>query len=229
MSDGVAPIPHSNNEKPSFNFRQSTLTFQNLNAAALALILAASGMIGPQDAAFVFFSFFYMFFLSKIAFPNLSTTPEPPIFAAHQRLLTIYVSVGALVGLLLPVAYIGHGVMAGDKESVKSAAPHVFLLASQVVMEAVTFAGGYSLPIRVFVPVAYNAMRMYAILDWLKCEMMKVHEGEYGSSRRLTVGIGLVMVNMVFWGFNLFGFLLPFYMPKAFKKYYDDEGKDKDS
>ncbi|KAI3731322.1 hypothetical protein L1987_62510 [Smallanthus sonchifolius] len=216
MSGGVAPLPLPN-EKPSFNLRRGFLSFQNLNAAALIIILAASGMVGIQDIAFVLLSFVYMFFIAKIAFPTLSTTPDPPIFSDHQLLLTVYVSIGALIGLILPVAYIVHGVLEGDKEGIKAAVPHVFLLACQVLMEAVSFSGGFSLPVRVFVPVVYNAMRMYAILDWVKSEMMK------GS-----VGRGIAMGNMVFWGFNLFGFLLPVYLPKAFKKYYADN-KDKDS
>lgn len=120
--------------------------------------------------------------------------------------------------------------LTGDKEGIKAAAPHVFLLACQVFMEGVTFSGGFSLPIRVFVPVVYNAMRMYAILDWVKSEMLKVNEVEHGSSSRLFAGRSLAIANMVFWGFNLFGFLLPFYLPRAFKKYYAASSlKNKDS
>ncbi|KAK9063194.1 hypothetical protein SSX86_017064 [Deinandra increscens subsp. villosa] len=223
MSGGVAPIPLPT-QNPPLNLRRGLLSFQNLNAAALALILSASGMVGVQDIAFVLLSLFYIFFLSKFAFPTLSTTPPPPIFSDHQRLLTLYVSIGALIGLLLPVAYILHGAIEGDKNGIKSAAPHAFLMASQVLVEAVTFSGGFSLPVRVFVPVVYNAMRMYAILDWVKVEMMRGDEG--GSGRRLVVGRSIAVANMVFWGFNLFGFLLPVYMPKAFKKYYTDNDKD---
>nr|XP_043616190.1 uncharacterized protein LOC122588116 [Erigeron canadensis] len=205
---------------------------------AITIILSFSGLIGFQDITFVILSSFYMFFLSKFAFPTLSTTPAPPVFARHQRLLTAYVSVGALIGLVLPIAYIVHGVLLGDKEGVKAAAPHVFLLASQVLMESVTFSGGFSLPIRVFVPVCYNAMRMYAIMDWVKSEIMKGLNDNYDeklvvengiSERRLFFGRCLAFGNLVFWGFNLFGFLVPFYLPKAFKKYYDDVGDDNDS
>lgn len=95
-------------------------------------------------------------------------------------------------------------------------------------MEGVTFSGGFSLPVRVFVPVVYNSMRMYAILDWVKEEVMKEDREEYGSERRLLVGRGLAIANMVFWGFNLFGFLLPFYLPRAFKKYYACSHDNKD-
>ncbi|XP_071687139.1 uncharacterized protein [Rutidosis leptorrhynchoides] len=227
MSGGVEPIALTSS-KPSLNLHQNTTTtnlfsFQNLNAIALIIILASSGMVGVQDLSFVLLSFFYIFFfMSKLAFPPLSTTPDPPIFGAHTRLLIAYVSLGAIIGILLPVGYIVHGVLQGDKEGIKAAAPHVFLLASQIVMESVSFNGGYSLPIRVLVPVVYNSMRMYAILDWVKSEIMKRNEmGNDGiSDKRLVVGISLAVVNLGFWGFNLFGFLLPFYLPKAFKKYY---------
>ncbi|KVI04716.1 uncharacterized protein LOC112524815 [Cynara cardunculus var. scolymus] len=224
MSGGVAPIALTN-EKPSIGRRRGFFSFQQLNALALIIVLSASGMVAFQDFAFVLLSFFYMFFMSKVAFPTRSSTPEPPVFGNSSRLLTVYVSVGAVIGLLLPVAYIVHGVLAGDKEGIKAAAPHVFLLASQVFMEGVTFSGGFSLPIRVFVPVVYNSMRMYAILEWVKDEITKANKEHHGSSRRLQVGRSLAMANMVFWSFNLFGFLLPFYLPKAFKKYYA-AGKD---
>ncbi|KAK1415242.1 hypothetical protein QVD17_31018 [Tagetes erecta] len=208
----------------SFNLRQGLFSFQNLNAITLIIILAASGMVSFQHIAFVFFCFFYIFFLANFSFPTLSTNPEPPIFTTtQQRILTIYVSFAALIGLILPVAYIVHGALKDDdddKGGAKAASPHVFLLASQVLMEGVTFYGGFSLPIRVFVPVVYNAVRMYAILDWLMSEL--VMKGR----NRVTVGISLAMVNLVFWGFNLFGFLLPVYLPKAFKNYYADKDKD---
>ncbi|CAH1430291.1 unnamed protein product [Lactuca virosa] len=229
MSGGVAPITLTNEEKPSLRRRQGFLSFNQLNALALIVVFSASGMVGVQDFAFVLISFFYMFFIAKVAFPTLSSNPEPPVFAEHKRLLTIYVSVGALIGLFLPVVYILHGVLEGDKEGIKAAAPHVFLLASQVFMEGVTFSGGFSLPIRVFVPVVYNSMRMSAILDWVKNEMMKENTVDHGSSRRLYAGRLLAMANMVFWGFNLFGFLLPFYLPRAFKKYYGSSHNNKDS
>ncbi|PWA93411.1 hypothetical protein CTI12_AA072170 [Artemisia annua] len=229
MSGGVAPTPLTT-EKPILRLTHGLLSFHNINAVALTIILAFSGMIGAQDLAFVLLSFFYMFFIAKFAFPTLSkASVDPPIFADHGKILNIYVSIGAIIGLVLPVAYMLHGVLEGDKEGIKAAAPHVFLLASQVFMESVTFSGGFSLPVRVFVPVVYNSMRMSAILEWVKSEFMKVNEGEFGSEKRLLFGRVLAMVNMVFWGFNLFGFLLPVYLPKAFKKYYASSDESKDS
>lgn len=137
-----------------------------------------------------------------------------------MKILRLYVLVGAIVGLFLPIAYIFHCIFEGDKEGIKAATPHVFLLSSQVFMEGVAFSSGFSLPVRVFVPVCYNARRIFTIVDWLRSEFSQVGEEYAGSNIRLYVGRGLAIGNMAFWCFNLFGFLLPVYLPKAFRKYY---------
>ncbi|KAF5176567.1 transmembrane protein [Thalictrum thalictroides] len=173
-----------------------------------------------EDMGFVLFSLAYVFFLSKIAFPSSSTSIESPIFGEKNRILGIYVSVAALIGLFLPIIYIFHGIIKGDKQGIKAAAPHVFLLASQVFMEGLTFSGRFSIPIRVFVPVFYNTKRIFTIVDWMRAEIGKVDVEDSGSDMRLHVGRALAVANMAFWCFNLFGFLLPVYLPKAFKRYY---------
>ncbi|KAG4121146.1 hypothetical protein ERO13_D11G188266v2 [Gossypium hirsutum] len=48
-------------------------------------------------------------------------------------------------------------------------------------------------------------------------------DNEYaGSGKRVYVGRVLALANMGFWCFNLFGFWLPVYLPKAFKMYYSE-------
>ncbi|XP_073021289.1 uncharacterized protein [Primulina eburnea] len=195
-------------------------SFRQLNALAVVIVLSASGMVSIEDFAFVLFSIIYMYFISKVAFPPTSSTADPLVFGPKNRILGIYVFVGAVIGLFLPIAYIFEGIFEGDKEGIKAAAPHVFLLSSQVFMEGISFSGGFSLPIRVFVPVFYNSKRIFTIVDWLRSEIYKV-ESEYGGSlRRLHVGRLLAVANMAFWSFNLFGFLLPVFLPKAFKIYF---------
>lgn len=195
--------------------RRSLLNFRQLNVLAVAIVLSASGMVSAADLAFVLFSLIYMYFLSRIAFPPTSPHSDPPVFGERNSILGIYVSVAAAIGLLLPIAYICEGIFAGDREGIEAAAPHVFLLASQVFMEGVSFSGNFSLPIRVFVPVFYNSRRIFTIVEWLGSEFSKVEGGG-----RLYVGRALAIANMAFWCFNLFGFLLPVFLPKAFKIYY---------
>ncbi|XP_068639216.1 uncharacterized protein [Aristolochia californica] len=211
VQETIKPVP-----------KRQFLTFRQLNALAIMIVFAASGMVGPEDFAFTFFSLFYVFFLNKVAFP--ASSPHAEQVFGNSKLLPLYVLIAAFVGLFFPIVYIFEGILEGDKEGIKAAAPHVFLLSSQVFMEGVTFSRRFSLPIRVFVPVFYNTKRLFTLFEWMRAEIAKV-EGEHGSSRRLLVGRGLAVANLALWSFNLFGFLLPVYLPRAFKRYY---GKVKD-
>ncbi|BFG23365.1 hypothetical protein CerSpe_096390 [Prunus speciosa] len=117
--------------------------------------------------------------------------------------------------------------MEGDKQGIKAAAPHVFLLASQVFMDGVVFSDRFSTPIRVFVPVFYNSKRIFTLVEWLKNEFSK--EEVYGASaRRLYLGRMLAVANLAFWSLNLFGFLLLVHLPAAFKKYYSAHKESED-
>ena len=228
MSGGIGPtgditLPndddHNHNHPEPAGKPLPLFTFRQLNCLAVAVVLSASGMVSPENLAFVLFFLIYIHFIAKFAFPAASARPDPPVFGETNRLLSLYVAVAAVIGLFLPIAYIFEGVFEGDKAGIKAAAPHVFLLASQVFMEGLTFSSRFSLPIRVFVPVFYNSRRIFTIVDWLRSEIWKAEEGTL-RSRRLYVGRGLAIANMAFWSFNLFGFLLPVYLPRAFRIYY---------
>ncbi|KAM7494476.1 hypothetical protein LguiB_029085 [Lonicera macranthoides] len=89
-------------------------------------------------------------------------------------------------------------------------------------MEGLFYSGQFSLPIRVFVPVMNNSVRIFALIEWVKSEISKLDQGYgyEGSVWRLYFGIGLACVNLGVWCYNLFGFLLPVFLPRAFKRYY---------
>ncbi|KAE8077731.1 hypothetical protein FH972_016263 [Carpinus fangiana] len=224
QSNDATNSSKTNIKYPTTPRKAGFLSFRQLNALAVIIIFSASGMVSPEDFAFVFFSLSYIYFMSKVAFPTLRPSKEPPaaVFTTPEyKLLRLYVFVGAVIGLFLPIAYIFHGIFEGDKEGIKAATPHVFLLTSQVFMEGVAFSDRFSLPIRAFVPVCYNARRIFTIVDWLRSELVSKVDEEYGGSKtRLYVGTGLAIANLAFWCFNLFGFLLPVYLPRAFKGYY---------
>ncbi|XP_010241874.1 PREDICTED: uncharacterized protein LOC104586367 [Nelumbo nucifera] len=198
-------------QKPSA--RRRSLTYKHLNALAVVIVFSVTGMVSIEDFAFVIFSLIYVHFLSKFVFPLLTPSPEPPTLGVSNKLLGIYVSISALIGIFLPIAYILEGILEGDQEGIKAAVSLVFLLCSQIFMEGLTFTDRFSIPIRVFVPVFYNTRRIFTLVDWLKSEIG-------GSTRRLYVGRGLAVANLVFWCFNLFGLLLPVFLPRVFKSYY---------
>ncbi|KDP22256.1 hypothetical protein JCGZ_26087 [Jatropha curcas] len=207
-------------QKVTPSIKDSFLSFNQLNALAIIIVLAASSLVSLEDFAFVIFSIIYMYFLSRVAFSCAKPLKDSLVFDPKSKILSIYVSVGAVIGLCLPIAYIFLGIYEGDKEGIKAAAPHLFLLASQVFMEGVAFSDRFALPVHVFVPVFYNSKRIFTVLEWLKTEMSKVEEGYGGSPMRVYFGRALAVANLAFWCFNLFGFLLPVYLPRAFEKYY---------
>ncbi|XP_021764908.1 uncharacterized protein LOC110729484 [Chenopodium quinoa] len=190
------------------------------------IVLAASGMVSLEDFGVFIFSAIYMFFLSKFAFPTqIFTTQQKPVFDPNSKILGLYILFAAVIGLFLPILYISHGILEGDKEGIKAAVPHVFLLASQVFMEGVSVSDRFSLPIRVFIPVFFNSCRLITLKKWLMEEIMKGGEGWNGGSyARLWVGRALAIANVTLWSYNLFGFLLPVYLPRSFKKYYSGNG-----
>ncbi|XP_050221096.1 uncharacterized protein LOC126671370 [Mercurialis annua] len=227
LHEDLTSLKKSQHSSPSK--KAAFFSFTQLNSLAVIIVLAASGMVSFQDFAFVVFSMFYVYFISKFAFPRLEPSNNSPVFDFKNKILKLYVLTGAVIGLFLPIAYIFEGIFEGDKEGIRGAAPHVFLLASQVFMEGVAFSDKFALPVRVFVPVFYNSRRIFTIVEWLRSEMsVKVDEKYRGSAERLYVGRALALANMAFWCFNLFGFLLPVYLPKAFKKYYSSGYKVKD-
>ncbi|KAK8952196.1 hypothetical protein KSP39_PZI004861 [Platanthera zijinensis] len=214
---------------PELNPSRRFLSFRQLNALTLSIVLAASGMVPTFDLAVSVLSLPYILFLSRFAFPPLrpSRSVSPPVFGAGNRLLAVHVTIGAILGLLLPIVYILDGLIEGDKEGIKTAVPHVFLLSIQVFMEGVTFSPQFSLPIRAFVPVFFNALRMLTIIDWASSEMLReaLAGGDQRSELRLLAGRVLAVANLVFWSFNLFGFLLPVYLPRAFSIHYGHKEK----
>lgn len=224
--DPTNSFQNSKRKYPTFPLKggRDFLSFWQLNALALILIILASGMANPEDFAFVFISLVYTYFISKVAFPSLhpSLLESPVLINPHNMLLHLYVLAGALIGLFLPIAYNLHGIIEGDYEGIKAATPHVFLLSSQVFMEGVASSDRFSSPIRVLLPVCYNARRVFTIVDWLRSDVLKVDENFGGSTGRLYAGRGLAIANMAFWCFNLFGLLLPVYVPRTLKGYYSE-------
>ncbi|KAJ1693742.1 hypothetical protein LUZ63_010440 [Rhynchospora breviuscula] len=196
-----------------------SLSFQHFTALTIVLLLAATSSVSFSDITFVVLSIPYLLLLSTITFPPPPSSSPPPVFSAQERrLLVFYVSVGGLVGLLLPLLQIIHSlVVVGESHMIAVTAPHLFLLSAQIFLEGVSFGYGFSLPARAAVPIIYNTKRLFTIADWVR------HEVGGGVS----VGFVIALANTVFWGFNLLGFLLPVYLPRALKLYYCDEESKK--
>ncbi|KAE8658561.1 U-box domain-containing protein 32-like isoform X1 [Hibiscus syriacus] len=220
MSGGVGPtrndisLPnegiqgHEKSPKPANPVKTGFLTLRQLNCLAVMIILAASGKVSREDLAFVVFSIVYMYFLLKVAFPRNVPPKDSVIFDLRNKILPLYLTAGAIIGLYLPMAYIIHGILESDTQGTKAAAPHVFLLTSQVFMEGVAFSNRLSIPIRVFVPVFYNSRRIFTLVDWMRSEFSKEDNEHVISGNRVYVGRVLALANMAFWCFYLLEFTL---------------------
>ncbi|KAL4191482.1 hypothetical protein AMTRI_Chr07g30150 [Amborella trichopoda] len=228
MSGGVsseAPkdIPQENPIPPN-KPRFFLLTLRHYTCLTIAIFLSSIEAVSFQDMAFAIFSISYTIILSKVAFPLINSTPTRRVIKKDSKWLTSYAKVSAIIGLLLPIGYIFEGILEGDKEGIKFAAPHLFLTCCQVFLEGIFFSSQFSLPIGAFVPVFYNTRRIFTLVDWVRDEFGK--EGNMCSLWRLHVGRGIAVANLGFWCFNLFGFLLPVFLPLVFKQYHGYKAKD---
>lgn len=177
---------------------------QVLMAAAIAFG-AWFFSVPTRDVAFVLLFSLYLVLANKFRFDcnaparktgkeiNLPLLMEDDVMGWFPR----YMGVFATAGVILPLVtlYVGEN---------KAAAPHCFLLLSQIFMEAVTNSVEYHNLIRLLVPIGFNAYRIPSLLTWVE----EVLIWKNGSSVEGCWNLGLAVVNLVLWAYNLFVFLL---------------------
>ncbi|EOA15209.1 hypothetical protein CARUB_v10028600mg [Capsella rubella] len=236
MSGGVGPtynditLPKEEQHQTQTSSTGKTagfFSFRQLNILAIIIVLAASGLVTIEDFIFTILTLIYFFFLSKLIFPpHNNPSRDAPLTSSTNKIFRIYVTSAGIVGLLIPICYIFEGIVEDDKSGVSAAAPHVFLLASQVFMEGVAASFGFSAPARILVPIVYNARRVLTLVEWILSEFSREYGTGTVSARRMYAGKVLAAVNLGIWSFNLFGVLIPVYLPRAFKRYYGGSGKE---
>ncbi|CAA0409325.1 unnamed protein product [Arabidopsis thaliana] len=202
-------------------------SFRQLNILAIIIVLSASGLVTIQDFIFTILTLIYFFFLSKLIFPpHNNPNRDAPLTSSTNKIFRIYVTAAGIVGLIIPICYIFEGIVEDDKNGVSAAAPHVFLLASQIFMEGLATMFGFSAPARILVPIVYNARRVLTLVEWIMSEFSREDVTGTVSARRMYAGKVLAAVNLGIWSFNLFGVLIPVYLPRAFKRYYGSDKED---
>ena len=112
------------------------------------------------------------------------------------------------------------GFARGEQVAVAAATPQLFLLSCQLLSENVITDMTYvSLPVRAIVPILYNSRRLVSIGGWLR--VMYAPDAKDGPW--LFFGRLLAWANMIFWSINLFVFLVPMFLPRAFRKHFEIE------
>ncbi|EHA8590971.1 hypothetical protein COCNU_scaffold029079G000020 [Cocos nucifera] len=202
-----------------------------LQLVAFIMVFSASGLVPVLDLLFPLFASAYILALSRLAFPGVGGGGgggggSREVFSG-SRGFRAYVVVGTTVGLFLPLAYVLGGFARGDDHAVRSATPHLFLLSCQILTENVI--GGLSLfspPVRAMVPLLYTVRRIFVIVDWIYDVWFNKTLPANASIKDvawLWFGKTLAIANFLYFSFNLFGFLIPRFLPRAFERYFKEK------
>jgi hypothetical protein len=114
-----------------------------------------------------------------------------------------YAGFAALLALVLPTAACAAG--RGDAAVLAAVAPHLYLTVAQVVCETFTGGGATAALPRMLVPVGFNTYRMWTLAAWVSAA---------AASGLGPWHVALAAANLVFWAYNLFGFLLLNMLPR---------------
>ncbi|XP_027343136.1 uncharacterized protein LOC113855706 [Abrus precatorius] len=194
---------------------------------AFVLVFSASGLVPLLDLAYSALVSLYLMALARFAFPSNGCGPQQ-IFLG-TRLFQGYVIVGTTVGLFLPLAYVLGGFGRGDKHAVRCASPHLFLLSFQILTENVISSFSlFSPPVRALVPLMYTVRRIFVDIDWIHNVWLKktLPQNAYLKDKAwFWFGRVLAVANLIYFSINLFGFLIPRFLPRAFKRYFQERGE----
>jgi hypothetical protein len=127
-----------------------------LQLVAFIVVFSASGLVPLGDILFPLVISLYCVIISVVVFPRYQNA-ELSVFKGN-RLFQLYVIIGTVMGLFLPLSYVLGGFARNDQQSVRSATPHLFLLSCQVLSE--NLVSGYeifSLPVRALLLILYTA------------------------------------------------------------------------
>ncbi|KAK7350917.1 hypothetical protein VNO77_09970 [Canavalia gladiata] len=207
-----------------------------LQLVAFILVFSASGLVPLLDLVFPALASAYILALSQFAFPNTSShaaanansSSGTEIFKG-SRMFRMYVVVGTTVGLFLPLAYVLGGFARGDEHAVRSATPHLFLLSFQILTEnIITGLSLFSPPVRAMVPMIYTIRRIFVDIDWIHDVWLNKTLPANAAFQDMAwywFGKGLAVANLAYFSINLFGFLIPRFLPRAFERYFQEKGE----
>ncbi|KAG9144583.1 hypothetical protein Leryth_010802 [Lithospermum erythrorhizon] len=195
-----------------------------LQLVAFIMVFSASGLVPVFDLIFPAFSSVYFILLSRLAFPSHGKSLDSPEIFQGSRLFRFYVIVGTTVGLFLPLAYVLGGFARGDEHAVRSATPHLFLLSFQILTEnIISGLSLFSPPVRALVPLLYTVRRIFVILDWVQDVWINKTLPPTAPIQDVAwywFGRVLAAANMAYFSTNLFCFLIPRFLPRAFERYF---------
>lgn len=196
-----------------------------LQLVAFIVVFSASGLVPVMDLIFPVFVTLYLVILSKFIFPSLPNEGSNMEVFHGSRNFQLYLMFGTVIGLFLPLAYVLGGFARGDRAAVKACTPHLFLLSAQVLSEnLVSNLRVWSPPVRAFLAAIYNARRIFSLAHWVGVQLSR---GPFLSERMLKehawiwFGRALAVTNLVYFSINMFCFIIPRFIPRAFQRYQE--------
>ncbi|KAG2706547.1 hypothetical protein I3843_05G097200 [Carya illinoinensis] len=208
-----------------------SLRLVELQVIAFILVFSVSGLVPLLDLVFPAFTSAYVLVLSRCVFPSRGSSVGSRSQEIFQRskFFRSYVVLGTTIGLFLPLAYVLGGFARADDHAVRSATPHLFLLSCQILTEnVISGLSLFSPPVRVLVPLLYTVRRIFVIIDWLNDVWTNQTLPPSSQLKYIAwfwFGRSLPVANLVYFSINLFGFLIPKFLPRSFEKYFRDRNE----
>uniref|UniRef100_A0A7N0RC84 DUF7733 domain-containing protein n=1 Tax=Kalanchoe fedtschenkoi TaxID=63787 RepID=A0A7N0RC84_KALFE len=200
-----------------------------LQLVAFIMVFSASGLVPLPDLIFPAFVTAYLLLLSRLAFPSRGMTTVSSVASEifqGSATFRMYVVVGTTVGLFLPLAYVLGGFARGDDHAVRSATPHLFLLSFQILTEnIISGLSLFSPPVRALVPLLYTVRRLFVVIDWTLDVWLNKTLPANAMLKDVAwfwFGKCLAVANLAYFSINLFGFLIPCFLPRAFERYFHE-------
>ncbi|KAI5073659.1 hypothetical protein GOP47_0011672 [Adiantum capillus-veneris] len=194
-----------------------------LQLVAFIVVFSASGLVPVADLLFPVFVTPYLYFLSKFNFPTIGKEGVSMEVFHGSRMFQLYLVLGTVLGLFFPLAYVLGGFARGDQHAVRASTPHLFLLSVQILSEnLVSNLAVWSPPVRAFLVAIYNTRRIFSLADWVYDAFYYVPPPEFPSFRDIAwmwFGRGLASANLVYFIINMFCFIIPRFIPRAFERY----------
>ncbi|KAH7442617.1 hypothetical protein KP509_03G096600 [Ceratopteris richardii] len=201
----------------------SSIRTIELQLVAFIVVFSASGLVPVTDLLFPVFVTPYLFMLSRFVFPTYNNEGRMEVFHG-SRMFQLYLMLGTVLGLFLPLAYVLGGFARGDQHAVRASTPHLFLLSVQILSEnVVSNLAVWSPPVRAFLVTIYNGRRIFSLGDWISDVFTHVAPPQHPTYKDLSwvwFGRGLAAANLVYFVINLFCFVLPRFIPRAFERYF---------
>jgi len=185
-------------------------------------LLSRYRQIPVEDHVFSFGFALYLCAANKLRFHNNAeqvalrksrgqSHPEKPEWfeLSNEEWFDRYMASAAVLGLALPLVV----QVLAPLPMAQAAAPHLYLLFFQILMELMGNGPRFHPMLQVAVPIGYSVYRLASLKHWLLAAWRLADGGSSAASA--TAHFGLALANAIFWTYNTFVMLLLRILPSC--------------